>query len=404
MRITNTFHFLLILTLLTGLSLLPELYSQDTEFFPGGTYDEAVPAPAEVLGFEIGERPVRYHEMVQYLEAVAASSPRVQLYEYGATYEDRILYYTVVSSEANLENLDSIRSGINRLADPRTIRNSAGANPLIMNTPLISWLMYSIHGDELSSTDAALQVLYQLAAGTDSITDSLLENIVICMDPLQNPDGRERYLAQMQQWGSREPNSDGQSIQHTGEWPWGRGNHFLFDLNRDWFLMVNRESRARVQTVAEWNPQLVVDAHEMGGYDTYLFPPGREPINRNINARIRQKWIARFARDHAAAFDRHGWSYYTKEWMDDWYPGYGDSWARYFDAAGILYEQAGVDGTKLQRPDGTVLTYRESVQHHFVSSLTTLNTAMENRQELLQEQIEKQPIIWPEHEPYPVSR
>ncbi|MBS1272152.1 MAG: hypothetical protein MAGBODY4_01291 [Candidatus Marinimicrobia bacterium] len=133
----------------------------------------------------------------------------------------------------------------------------------------------------------------------------------------------------------------------------------------------------------EWNPQLFVDSHEMGGYDTYLFPPAREPLNRNIHARITWKWIPIFAEEHAKAFDEYGWSYYTREWNDDWYPGYGSSWGRYHDAVGILYEQAGVDGSLLKRPDGTVMTYREPVHHHFVSSMANLKTAEKHREELL---------------------
>ncbi|MBD3274567.1 MAG: hypothetical protein GF372_04615 [Candidatus Marinimicrobia bacterium] len=348
-----------------------------------GTYISSVPSMAKVLGLEPGERAVRYDEMVEYLEAIAAASPKAELHKYGTTYENRDLYYLVISSEENLANLDEIRSDIGRLADPRKLDSPDQAKQISESSPGIAWLLYSVHGDELSSTDAALQVAYHLLADTDTETINLLENYVICIDPLQNQDGRERILSMLQQWQGFAPNPDAQSVQHTAFWPWGRGNHFLFDLNRDWFLMANKESRARAELVTNWNPQLVVDSHEMGGYDTYLFPPAREPINRNINPRIRTKWIRTFASDHAAAFDERGWSYYTKEWNDDWYPGYGSSWARYFDAVGILYEQAGVEGTLLKRPDGTTLTYKEAVNHHVVSSLTNLATALNHRQELL---------------------
>lgn len=348
-----------------------------------GTYDSSIPTLLEVLGIEPGERAVRYHEMVEYLEAIAAASPKAELHQYGTTYENRELYYLVITSEENLANLDKIRSDIGKLADPRKLDSPDQAEQISESSPGIAWLLYSIHGDELSSTDAALQVVYHLVADTEDETKILLDNYVICIDPLQNPDGRERILSMLQQWQGFIPNPDAQSVQHTAFWPWGRGNHFLFDLNRDWFLMANKESQARVELVTGWNPQLVVDSHEMGGYDTYLFPPAREPINRNINPRIRTKWIRTFAKDHAAAFDERGWSYYTKEWNDDWYPGYGSSWARYFDAVGILYEQAGVEGTLLKRPDGTTLTYKEAVNHHVVSSLTNLATALNHRQELL---------------------
>jgi hypothetical protein len=121
----------------------------------------------------------------------------------------------------------------------------------------------------------------------------------------------------------------------------------------------------------------------MGAYDTYLFSPPQQPINHNISTNAKQWWQV-FAKDQARAFDRQGWSYYTREWNDDWYPGYANSWALYTDAVGILYEQAGVEGSLVKRPDGTTLVYRETVHHHVVSSLANLGTAARHRKELLQ--------------------
>jgi len=109
-------------------------------------------------------------------------------------------------------------------------------------------MAYAIHGDELSSTDAALQLAYQLVAGTDEVTNKIRENVVTCIDPLENPDGRDRWVQQMDQWNSVVPNDDTQSLHHRGVWPWGRGNHYLFDLNRDWFSVVHPESRGRINT------------------------------------------------------------------------------------------------------------------------------------------------------------
>ncbi|MBN2366633.1 MAG: hypothetical protein EH225_12060, partial [Calditrichaeota bacterium] len=255
---------------------------------------------------------------------------------------------------------------------------------IISKTPAIAWMMYGIHGDELSGPDAAIQLAYQLVAGEDSLTSRLRRELVICIHPMENPDGRERFLSQMQQWSGAVVNTDVQSIHHTGDWPWGRGNHYLFDLNRDWILLVNPESRARVRAIMEWNPQLIVDAHEMGALDTYLFSPAREPINPRISTNLLD-WAHKFAVDQASALDQYGWSYYTREWLDEWYPGYGSSWPLLIGSVGILYEQAGTDGFSVKRHDGTILSYRESVHHQFVSSLVNLKTLAENRQKLLED-------------------
>ncbi|MBI4580251.1 MAG: hypothetical protein HY718_11150, partial [Planctomycetes bacterium] len=222
------------------------------------------------------------------------------------------------------------------------------------------------------------------AAGTDAATHQLRDELVVIVDPLMNPDGRERYLSQLEHLGGKVPNPDYQSMQHRGLWAAGRGNHYLFDLNRDWLMQVHPETRGRTAAMLEWNPHLVVDSHEMGGLSTYLFSPPREPINTFVSEKVRD-WRRRFSVDQARAFDQRGWSYYTREWNEEWYVGYTNAWASLLGAPSILYEQAGVDGTSVMQEAGRALTYRESVQHHVVSSMTNLATLRANRRELLRD-------------------
>jgi hypothetical protein len=348
---------------------------------PGGAYEPGLSTPAAVLGFPPGERPARYDEVVRYLTYLAGNSPRVRLVEMGRTYEGRMQVLLLIGSEDRVRQPETVRAANASLADPRKT-GEAETHRLLESSPLVVWAGYGIHGDELSSVDAALQVAYQLAAGTDPGTRELLQELFVVIDPMQNPDGRERFLAQMQQWGGVIPNPDAQSIHHAGMWPYGRGNHYLFDVNRDWILVTQVETQNRLRQISRWNPQLVIDSHEMGAYDTYLFSPPREPLNPNVPKEM-HRWWELFAADQAKAFDHFGWSYYTHEWNDEWYPGYGASWPLYNDALGILYEQAGVEGSLVKRPDGTTLTYRETVHHHVVSTLANLTTAAKNRKGLL---------------------
>ncbi|MCI0531561.1 MAG: M14 family metallopeptidase [candidate division Zixibacteria bacterium] len=352
-------------------------------FFPDGTYDSRIPTPQSVLGLELGAKPVRHAQVEKYLTALAASSPQVLLREYGSSYEGRKLYYILVGSPENISRIDEIQKDLAQLADPRKIPD-AQADRLVGSLPAVAWMAYSIHGDELSSTDAALQVAYQLAAGTDPLTQKLRENLVVIIDPLQNPDGRERILSQIESFSGKVISWDVQSLQHSGMWPWGRGNHYLFDLNRDWFALVHPESRGKTAAILSWNPQLVVDCHEMGSFDTYLFSPPRKPFNPYWSSNI-HKWWKKFSSDQARAFDRYGWSYYTREWNEEWFPGYGSSWSIFLGAVGILYEQAGVSGSQVKRHDRSIMTYRETVHHQFVSSIANLTTAAENRRELLED-------------------
>jgi hypothetical protein len=243
----------------------------------------------------------------------------------------------------------------------------------------VAWLAYTIHGDELSGTDASMLVAYRLAAAEDERTRRLRDELVVHIDPLMNPDGRERYLAQLQALRGKVENPDYQAMQHSGLWSAGRTNHYLFDLNRDWLPQVHPETRGRARAILEWNPHLLIDAHEMGGLDTYLFDPPREPINRMQSDRLRT-WRDVFSKEQAAAFDRFGWSYYTQEWYEEWYPGYTNAWASLLGTIGLLYEQAALNGASLKKPSGEIETYRDAVHHQYVSSIANLGTLLDNRQ------------------------
>jgi len=373
---------LLLITVLwiTGLGFGQE---SGTPFYRSPVALSAIPTPREALGFTLGQRPVRYAEVEKYFHILAESSPRVRLLDLGTTGEGKVLHCLLVSSEENIDRLDEIREDLARLGDPR-ITSPAQAREIISTSPALAWMMYNVHGSELSGCDAALALAYRLTSGTDSTVTHLLENTVVAIDPSQNPDGRERSLNQLAQWSGRVGSSDPQDLPHQGLWPGGRANHYLFDLNRDWFILSQPETVARVKAIGSWNPQLVVDAHEMGSSDTYFFNPPREPINPLIPRQL-HKWWDHFARDQARAFDRAGWSYFTRDAFDEWYPGYGSSWAYYLGAVSILYEQASTGGTAVRRPEGGVLTFSEAVQHQYVSSLANITTVSDNRPELLKD-------------------
>jgi len=346
-----------------------------------GPFDPAIPSPDKILGFPLGERPARQAQVLDYFKKLAEASPRVKVFEMGRTYEGRPLIYAIISDEANMARLDEIKKNLALIADPRKLPRTQ-LSSLVEKTPACVWLAYSIHGDEVSGVDASMAVAYQLAAGTDTLTSRLRKDLIVIIDPMENPDGRERYLAQMESFATAVPFADGQSLQKGGFWPWGRGNHYLFDMNRDWFTQELPESKARIAAIVDWHPQVLVDAHEMGQWDTYLFSPPRLPFNPQLTERMRQWWDI-FAADQAKAFDKQGWAYYTREWNEEWYPGYGSSWPLYTGAVGILYEQAGVSGSRISRHEGTVLTYSESVEHQYVSSFANLTTAANRRKELL---------------------
>jgi hypothetical protein len=360
---------------LAGLEYTESIYPAEAD------HDPAIPAPEATLGFPVGQRTATPEQIVAYAEAVAAASERVALIEYARSYEARPLIYLAISSPANLARSDEIKAGMAALADPRGL-DAAQRARLIDTLPGVAWLAYSIHGNESSGSDAALAVIHHLAADRSDTTARLLDELVVIVDPNMNPDGRARFVKSLAETRSTQPSVDDQSILHTGYWPYGRGNHYLFDLNRDWIYARHPETRGRIPEISAWRPLLLVDAHEMGAQDTYLFSPAREPHNPHLPP-YRLSMGNVFADDQARAFDRYGYPYYSGEWHEDWYPGYTDAWASLRGAQGILYEQARIAEDGVQR-HSTLLSYRQSVHHQVISSFANLETLRRERRAMLE--------------------
>ncbi|MEL7488461.1 MAG: M14 family metallopeptidase [Pseudomonadota bacterium] len=250
---------------------------------------------------------------------------------------------------------------------------------IIARTPAVVWLGYSVHGDEISTTDAALTLAYHLlAAENDTVVDTILENTIVLIDPVQNPDGRARFIQSFEDSRGLVPQGDRYAAEHDQPWPRGRFNHYLFDMNRDWFTLSQPETMGRVETFLEWFPVVAVDAHEMGGDETYFFPPASEPFNPYVREAQRQKQDL-IGRNHARWFDASGIEYFTREIFDAFYPGYGDMWPTLNGAIAMTYEQGSARGLVFDRKDGRQLTFRDGVEAHFLATLSTAEVVAENK-------------------------
>jgi len=369
-----------------------------SQFVEPVDFNPAIPAPESIIGHAVAEKAVRHPALIRYLQALAKASERVTLTAYGQTHEGRTLYYLTITSRANHKRLDQIKANNAKLSDPRKLTKTEQANQLINTLPAVAWMNYSIHGDELSSTDAAIYIAYHLAAAKDKTIGKLLEQVVVHINPLVNPDGRERYLSHLEQLTGMVSSPDLQSMQHQALWSRGRGNHYLFDLNRDWLVHIQPEVRDLAEVILSWNPHLLVDSHEQDAIDTYLFDPPTEPINIHLSPKVLE-WRRRFGSDQAKAFDRYGWSYYTKDWYSDWAPIYTNTWANLQGSIGLLYEQARVDAASVKHPTGREVSYRETVHHHIVSSLANLKTLGAHRREILRDFLEDRRWAVNEEEP-----
>src|SRR5688500_4974063 len=349
-------------------------------FAAGGTSDPAVPTPRIVLGYEVGDRFTPHHMLMRYLDRLAATSPRIRLDTVAHSVEGREVMMVIVTSEANQQRIEAIRADAARLADPRS-GDGGSVDGIAGRLPVIVWLGFTVHGPEASGAEAAIAMLYQLAAGQDAETRMVLDSAVVLIDPLQNPDGHERHVQDVIRMRTAlgVPVHPGARI-HSGTWPGPRTSHYHFDLNRDWYAQAHPATRGRVAARLEWWPHVAVDVHEMGWNSSYFFPPPMAPVTQLVHPNIIRWWDI-FAESNIAAFDANGWSFFRREGYDEFYPGYGSSWPLYTGAVGMTYEQASSRGGAIMRTDGTVLTLSQAARQHYTAAwATTVTSARRSRE------------------------
>ena len=309
-----------------------------------------VPSFHEVSGHHFGERITLHHQMARYVEALAEASDRVTVVHQGESWEGRALPLAIVTSPANHARLKEIQEGARRLADPR--RTSTGeASELAGAQPIVLWMGGSIHGNELSGSEGLLKLLERLSSADDPETLRALDEAVVLIDPMLNPDGRDAFAQANQRMAGRLPNPkrDDWGNSYTGWEAIGyRTGHYFFDTNRDWFAHTQAETRARAATLRTWRPQVVIDAHEMGSNVEFYFDPAAEPFGPFFPSFARAGFEL-FGNAYAQAFDSAGFEYMTRERYNFFYPGYTTSWGSYQGAVGMLYEQGSTRGLPIER-------------------------------------------------------
>ena len=348
-------------------------------FEPGLSVNKTIPTPASFLGYELGEQSTYYSSIENYIKELSITSDRVKLVTYGNTYENRSLYLLVFSSPENLSNLESIR--INHLKLMNS--NDSQAKEIIERDPIFLSLSYNIHGNETSTSEAALQVAYRLAAATDEATNKLLQNSVIQLYVCINPDGRERYIQWYNSVKRKQLATSKNDLEHYEPAPNGRSNHYWFDVNRDWSWGIHPETREFTKEYQKWMPQIHVDHHEQGYNSNYFTMPGTTPRNKILPPSY-EAWSDTFGRANIDAFNKNDISYFTREAFDFFYPGYGSSYPSIMGAIAMLTEQGGIAGGRaIETEDGTILTLRQRIWDHYTTSVQALFTGVKHKKELL---------------------
>ena len=344
---------------------------------PAADHRPEVPQP------DLGTRYTPHHALLAYARALAAAAPdRVRLSTLHLTEEGREQPFLVIASPDNLRRLEDLRALNAKLADPR-LCSEEEARRIAETNPTFVWLGYSVHGSEGAGSEAALAVAYHYAAARSPEVLRELDRVVLLLDLTQNPDGRDRHIQAVAEATTPFEGGDPQDARNTPRWPSGRFNHRLFDLNRDWAWQTQGESRAKAAEFLRWNPQVLVDVHEMWPEASYYFPPTMQPIHEALPESLAGRWQATFGKGVARAFDAQGWAYFSRDVFDLFYPGYGDSWPTFQGAVGMTFEAAGQGGTAYRRQDGDLLTLEARLRRHATASLAAVATAAAGRQALL---------------------
>lgn len=295
-----------------------------------------IPTPESHLGFRPGAdfHLAGWAPVVDYFRKVDAASDRVVVRELGRTTEGRPFVVAVVSSEANIRELDRYQKLQRRLALP-SATDSSGADPAGESKPVVL-ITCSIHSSETASTLMATELLHELASRDDPATREILDNTILLLVPSLNPDGVDIVAS----WYER-----------TKGKPWEGGGlpqlyHYYagHDTNRDWFMLNLKETQILTRLLyKEWFPTIAYDVHQMGSLGARLFvPPFHDPINPNVDPRINQGIFqvgAHMAADLASAGKR---GVLTNAMYDNWQSGGNRTTTHRHNIVAVLTEAASV--------------------------------------------------------------
>lgn len=357
--------------------------AQNNYFFPAGvTFDPAIPSPEQFLGYPVGDWHTRHDRIVSYFQELARVSPKAHFQIIGYTNERRPQVVLTITSPENYARIEDIRKEHLKLADP-------SQSVTISSMPVIITHGYNVHGNEPSSSEAAMLTAYYLIAAQGPEAERTLREAVIHVDPNYNPDGRDRHSNWANMHKGFPPVSDPMDREHNEVWPGGRFNHYWFDLNRDWLPLAHVESRNRIEFFHQWLPNVCTDYHEMGTNATNFFEPTKPYGSENpVVPRVNYDQLnPLFAKYFAKAMDEIGSLYFSKENFDNSYPGYGSTYPDIHGGLGLVFEQASSRG-HVQRSSTKEVTFAFTIRNHVRTSLATVKAGVENRELLLKHQQE----------------
>ncbi|MBU2439240.1 MAG: hypothetical protein KKC69_08815, partial [Acidobacteria bacterium] len=242
-----------------------------------------VPKPEDVLGFKVGTacKMADMNQIIDYFQKLEQASDRVIVREVGKTTEGNPFIVAIITSSANHRELEKFRVIQQKLADPRTITENQ-AEEYIANGKTVVMINCSIHASEIGASQMSIALAYDLAVSNDAATRHILDNVILLLVPMHNPDGIQ-MVADYYKKTLGTP-YEGRRM------PWLYQKYVGHDNNRDWYMFTQKETQLTITLHNAWHPHIILDMHQMGSRGARIFvPPYVDPYEPNVDPILRQE-------------------------------------------------------------------------------------------------------------------
>jgi Zinc carboxypeptidase len=246
-----------------------------------------VPSPRAFYGRIMGApgELVTSAKAYAYCRALAAASPRARVFAIGHSEEGREIILLAISDEKGIQDLEKLKAATASLADPRKVDPSI-AEKLIADSRPIYYFNAALHSDETGSTESVLELAYRLAASDQPMIRHIRENLVVLINPVSNPDGRDKQVEWFYRYLKGKTDRDTLPRQSPPYW----GKYVFVDINRDTHQQTQETTKAVHRMFHEWHPTVVHDLHE--AVPLLMSWNGTGPYNPNIDPVTYSEFLA----------------------------------------------------------------------------------------------------------------
>lgn len=325
-------------------------YTTDPRFLPGsvmGVIDHPeIPSPLDHFGQVIGAPGIMHStkEIFGYYRLLAEKSPHLSIKQVETTEEGRPIYMVIIGNDESMENLDTYKNHLSRLADPR-ITNADEAETILEIAKPVYYLNGGMHSTEMGSPEMLMELAYRLVTSEDKTIRQIRDNVIVLINPVSEPDGRDklvdwyyRYTKARKEWDDGFPRS-------APYW----GKYIFHDNNRDGLQVSQAITRGIFSIFFEWHPTVMLDLHE--SVPLLYISTGTGPYNEQVDPVTIGEWQVMANHDITTLATQGMPGAFTWAFYDGWWPGYGIWVANNHNSNGRFYETFGNAGANTYMRD-----------------------------------------------------